>query len=359
MMMPLFGQLTRSWWSVVSAVMWSPHFGCVFAASAPLSAMTPATAKANITASETSVAGAAWRRSSVGIPVLPCPAAQEVARVQAKLHPPAAERKLRFDPWRSWPPPALLPRPAAGIGAGGDRAAPWSRLLERDRVHRLRDLVDDQVGELGSLPAVEPLHRGDHPHHQQRDEQDQADVFDRPLPALALERGDDPAGTAQELRLDVCGQPCEHGCLPGRFADRPGHGHTGPDADVSPYRRIGGERRVTLGESRCERGGEPTTRDDDEYAALWTRSADRRRGDRARSRARGPRGNGPGSRGRRLHRGRRPVPDPLRSRSEAWRLPVVQGPAADASSAPQDRAMGLSLGRRRGDQGPVSLGGDG
>src|SRR5215207_1302550 len=157
MMMPLFGQLTRSWWSVVSAVMWSPHFGCVFAASAPLSAMTPATAKANITASETSVAGAAWRRSSVGIPSSLCLAAQGVARVQAKLHPPAAERKLRFDPWRSWPPPALLPRPAAGIGAGGDRAAPWSRLLERDRVHRLRDLVDDQVGELGSLPAVEAL----------------------------------------------------------------------------------------------------------------------------------------------------------------------------------------------------------
>src|SRR5215204_5080830 len=104
MMMPLFGQLTRSWWSVVSAVMWSPHFGCVFAASAPLSAMTATTAKAKIPASETSVAGAAWRRSSVGIPVLPCPAAQEVARVQAKLHPPAAERKLRFDPWRSWPP---------------------------------------------------------------------------------------------------------------------------------------------------------------------------------------------------------------------------------------------------------------
>src|SRR5829696_8885440 len=50
----------------------------------------------------------------------------------------------------------------------------------------------------------------------------------------------------------------------GRFADRPGHGHTGPDADVSPYRRIGGERRVTLRESRGGRGGGPTTRDDDE-----------------------------------------------------------------------------------------------
>src|SRR5215207_6027657 len=148
------------------------------------------------------------------------------------------------------------PYHTGGIGAGGDRAAPWSRLLERDRVHRLRDLVDDQVGELRPLSAVEPLHRGDHPHHQQRDEQDQADVFDRPLPALALERGDYPAGTEQELRLDVCGEPCEHGCLPGRFADRPGHGHTAPDADVSPYRRFGGERRVTLGEAAAGAAGD-------------------------------------------------------------------------------------------------------
>jgi hypothetical protein len=56
------------------------------------------------------------------------------------------------------PPPALLPAEDAGIGAGGDyRAAPRGWLLERDRVHRLRDLVHDQVGELGALLAVESL----------------------------------------------------------------------------------------------------------------------------------------------------------------------------------------------------------
>jgi hypothetical protein len=47
--------------------------------------------------------------------------------------------------------------------------------------------VDDHVGQLGALFAVEPLHRRDHPDHQQRDEQDQADVLDRPLTALAGE----------------------------------------------------------------------------------------------------------------------------------------------------------------------------
>ena len=35
-----------------------------------------------------------------------------------------------------------------------------------------------------AAPLVEPLHRGDHADHQQRDEQDQADVLHRPLPPL-------------------------------------------------------------------------------------------------------------------------------------------------------------------------------
>jgi hypothetical protein len=53
----------------------------------------------------------------------------------------------------------LSSRRRRGIGAGGDLlATPRGRdSLERDRVHRLRDLVDDQVGELCALFAVQSL----------------------------------------------------------------------------------------------------------------------------------------------------------------------------------------------------------
>src|SRR5918995_2674937 len=81
MMMPLLGQLTRLRWRVVSAVIVSPHCGCGEAAGALrrapetidldvealLKATTLAALKARITASETNVAGAAWKRSLAGI----------------------------------------------------------------------------------------------------------------------------------------------------------------------------------------------------------------------------------------------------------------------------------------------------
>jgi hypothetical protein len=63
----------------------SPHFGCLVAAGAlrrhpealdldleSLLEATPTAAKARITARETNVAGAAWRRSLADIRVLPC-----------------------------------------------------------------------------------------------------------------------------------------------------------------------------------------------------------------------------------------------------------------------------------------------
>jgi len=69
------GQLARLWWRVTSVVIVSPHCGCGEAAGALrrapealdldvealLKATRPVTAKARITASETAVAGAAWR----------------------------------------------------------------------------------------------------------------------------------------------------------------------------------------------------------------------------------------------------------------------------------------------------------
>ena len=58
---------------------------------------------------------------------------------------------------------AAAPVPRPPLGRPG-RAAARERdsLSEGDRVHRLLDLVDDQVGELGALLAVEALHRRDH-----------------------------------------------------------------------------------------------------------------------------------------------------------------------------------------------------
>jgi hypothetical protein len=44
------------------------------------------------------------------------------------------------------------------------------------------------------LLALEPLHRRDHPDHQQRDEQDQADVLDRPLAAVPGQRREPAPG---------------------------------------------------------------------------------------------------------------------------------------------------------------------
>jgi hypothetical protein len=41
---------------------------------------------------------------------------------------PLPSASFDSNPWRSWPPPALLPGPAAGIGAGGDRVAPRGRV---------------------------------------------------------------------------------------------------------------------------------------------------------------------------------------------------------------------------------------
>src|SRR3954454_8053381 len=64
-------------------------------------------------------------------------------------------------------------------------APKWSGLasLELELTDRLAALVHDRLCELQALLALEPLHRCDHAHHQQGDEQDQADVFDRSLPA--------------------------------------------------------------------------------------------------------------------------------------------------------------------------------
>jgi hypothetical protein len=55
---------------------------------------------------------------------------------------------------------AVAPPPTQGLAAVAPPVAPLSAAL------------------------VEALHRGDHADHQQADEQDQADVLDRPLAAL-------------------------------------------------------------------------------------------------------------------------------------------------------------------------------
>src|SRR5215211_8468073 len=194
MMMPLLGQLTRSWWRVVSAVIVSPHFGCLAATAASLEARSATTAKNTSTATEMSIPRSVCRRSLAGIPsflVWPrMPCARPSEPTPARCRAQGFRFELRDGLTTARSPPGEF----AGIGAGGSRdAAPRGRpLLERNRVHRLRDLVDDQVGELGPLPAVESLHRSDHPDHEERDEQDQADVLDRTLTALALEGGDDP-----------------------------------------------------------------------------------------------------------------------------------------------------------------------
>jgi len=53
--------------------------------------------------------------------------------------------------------PLSLPRRTAGSGrtTGRTRPSGAAGLLERDRVHRLRDLVNNQVGELRPLAAVQ------------------------------------------------------------------------------------------------------------------------------------------------------------------------------------------------------------
>src|SRR3954454_3405353 len=219
MMMPLLGQLTRLWWRVVSVVIVSPQLGCWTAAALPAPRTTTPTT-ASTTASETNVARAAWRRSLVGI--LSSLSGRARVRVSRRTYtrPLLSTKASIRTRGRADRRPLSSPtwRERSGRAADPAGAAPRG-LLERDRVHRLRDLVDDQVGELGALFPVESLHGRHHADHEERDEQDQADVLDRPLTALALERGDDAAGAAQELRLDVCGEPCEHRLPP--FGFRP------------------------------------------------------------------------------------------------------------------------------------------
>jgi hypothetical protein len=70
--------------------------------------------------------------------------------------------------------------------------------LEADLVDRLADLVHDRLRQLESLCALEPLHRGNHPDHQQGDEQDQADVLDRSLSPLPTEEGEPPPDAGDE-----------------------------------------------------------------------------------------------------------------------------------------------------------------
>ena len=55
-------------------------------------------------------------------------------------------------------------------GNGRRRRQVPQRLFESDLVDGFLDLVDDHVGELGSLFAVETFHRRHHPDHQQRDQ---------------------------------------------------------------------------------------------------------------------------------------------------------------------------------------------
>src|SRR3954451_21917379 len=219
MMMPLLGQLTRLWWRVVSVVIVSPQLGCWTAAALPAPRTTTPTT-ASTTASETNVARAAWRRSLVGI--LSSLSGRARVRVSRRTYtrPLLSTKASIRTRGRADRRPLSSPtwRERSGQAADPAGAAPRGRLLERDRVHRLRDLVDDQVGELGALFPVESLHGRHHADHEERDEQDQADVLDRPLTALALERGDDAAGAAQELRLDVCGELCEHRLPPSDFA---------------------------------------------------------------------------------------------------------------------------------------------
>src|SRR5215207_11410380 len=118
MMMPLLGQLTRSWWRVVSVVIVSPQLGCWSAAAVPPPrTTTPTTASTRTSARETNVTRAAWRRSLAGILSSLCLAAQGVARVGANLHPAPTEHKAstgfsrsrsgcrspRCPPWRDRP----------------------------------------------------------------------------------------------------------------------------------------------------------------------------------------------------------------------------------------------------------------
>src|SRR5215208_134547 len=176
MMMPLLGQLIRSLRRVVSAVIVSPHFGCLAATSAPLDATRETAAKARITPSETSVAGAVRRRSLVsilsslvwprrGLRVSRRTYIQRAPRARAacQMGPEVASASrvkagARIGERRA-PPPALLPAlvPGSGRAATASGSAEPHVLLEGDRVHGLRDLVDDQVGELGSLLAVQRL----------------------------------------------------------------------------------------------------------------------------------------------------------------------------------------------------------
>src|SRR5215207_10785049 len=94
MMMPLLGQLTRSWWRVVSVVIVSPQLGCWSAAAVPPPrTTTPTTASTRTSARETNVTRAACRRSLAGILSSLCLAAQGVARVGANLHPAPTEHK--------------------------------------------------------------------------------------------------------------------------------------------------------------------------------------------------------------------------------------------------------------------------
>jgi hypothetical protein len=70
--------LVRLWCRVVSAVIVSPHFGCLAAAAESLETMNATTAKAAIAATEVSGPRTARGRDFVLILVLPCPAAQEL-----------------------------------------------------------------------------------------------------------------------------------------------------------------------------------------------------------------------------------------------------------------------------------------
>jgi three-Cys-motif partner protein len=67
----------------------------------------------------------------------------------------------------------------------------------------------DRVSPLSQL-TIESLHRGDHSHHQQRDEQDQAHVLDRPLTALAAGEPQDRLRTPHDRGVCIAHQRVEH-----------------------------------------------------------------------------------------------------------------------------------------------------
>src|SRR5438270_573360 len=71
---------------------------------------------------------------------------------------------------------------------------------ELDVVDRVLDLRQDRLAERLALVRLEALHRRDDAGHDQRDEQDQGDVLDRPLTGLVAQP-DGPCMDVSEQRV--------------------------------------------------------------------------------------------------------------------------------------------------------------